>query len=121
MIVRFGRSPIIKLNANEFGFLQMHRPGTSVSLSVQQWVLEGYHFMRFPGQSYCSVNAQSGRRPNCAVLAQSLHTQALAQLVFLYHLEVFAVGLLARPDRFERPTPWFEAKCSIQMSYGRVS
>ena len=28
--------------------------------------------------------------------------------------------MLARPDRFERPTPWFEAKCSIQMSYGRL-
>ncbi len=27
--------------------------------------------------------------------------------------------MLARPDRIERPTPWFEAKCSIQMSYGR--
>ncbi len=28
--------------------------------------------------------------------------------------------ILVRPDRFELPTPWFEAKCSIQMSYGRV-
>ena len=27
--------------------------------------------------------------------------------------------ILARPERFELPTPWFEAKCSIQMSYGR--
>ncbi len=27
--------------------------------------------------------------------------------------------LLARPDRFERPTPRFEAWCSIQLSYGR--
>ena len=26
---------------------------------------------------------------------------------------------LARPERFELPTPWFEAKCSIQLSYGR--
>ena len=24
-----------------------------------------------------------------------------------------------RPEGFEPPTPWFEAKCSIQMSYGR--
>ena len=29
-------------------------------------------------------------------------------------------GVLVRPERFELPTPWFEAKCSIQMSYGRV-
>ena len=28
--------------------------------------------------------------------------------------------LLARPDRFELPTPWFEARYSIQLSYGRM-
>jgi len=28
--------------------------------------------------------------------------------------------LLARPERFERPTPWFVAKYSIQLSYGRA-
>jgi hypothetical protein len=27
---------------------------------------------------------------------------------------------MVRPERFELPTLWFEAKCSIQMSYGRV-
>jgi len=27
---------------------------------------------------------------------------------------------LARPEGFEPPTPWFVAKYSIQMSYGRV-
>ena len=25
-----------------------------------------------------------------------------------------------RPERFELPTPWFEAKYSIQLSYGRI-
>jgi hypothetical protein len=29
--------------------------------------------------------------------------------------------LLARPERFELPTPWFEARYSIQLSYGRVA
>jgi hypothetical protein len=28
---------------------------------------------------------------------------------------------MVRPERFELPTPWFEAKCSIQLSYGRMS
>jgi hypothetical protein len=27
---------------------------------------------------------------------------------------------LARPERFELPTPWFVAMYSIQLSYGRV-
>jgi hypothetical protein len=30
-----------------------------------------------------------------------------------------AKGILVRPERFELPTLWFEAKCSIQLSYGR--
>jgi hypothetical protein len=29
--------------------------------------------------------------------------------------------ILVRPDRFERPTLWFEARCSIQLSYGRLA
>ena len=28
--------------------------------------------------------------------------------------------VLVRPERFELPTPWFVAKYSIQMSYGRL-
>ena len=28
---------------------------------------------------------------------------------------------MARPEGFEPPTPWFVAKYSIQMSYGRVA
>ena len=27
---------------------------------------------------------------------------------------------MVRPERFERPTPWFVAKYSIQLSYGRT-
>ena len=27
---------------------------------------------------------------------------------------------MARLERLELPTPWFEAKCSIQLSYSRV-
>jgi hypothetical protein len=28
---------------------------------------------------------------------------------------------LARPERFELPTPWFVARYSIQLSYGRIN
>jgi hypothetical protein len=28
---------------------------------------------------------------------------------------------MARPERFELPTNWFEASYSIQLSYGRLS
>ena len=34
---------------------------------------------------------------------------------------VFFRGVLARPERFELPTPWFVARYSIQLSYGRAS
>jgi hypothetical protein len=27
---------------------------------------------------------------------------------------------MVRPERFERPTYWFVASCSIQLSYGRM-
>ena len=36
-------------------------------------------------------------------------------------ISLFLCGNLARPERFERPTPWFVAKYSIQLSYGRAA
>ena len=35
------------------------------------------------------------------------------------HLMVAFHGFMARPERFERPTAWFVARYSIQLSYGR--
>jgi hypothetical protein len=37
-------------------------------------------------------------------------------------LQAFLGGkmCMVRPERFELPTLWFEAKCSIQLSYGRA-
>ncbi len=32
----------------------------------------------------------------------------------------FFVLYMVRPERFELPTPWFVAKYSIQLSYGRM-
>ena len=29
-------------------------------------------------------------------------------------------SVVVRPERFELPTYWFEASCSIQLSYGRT-
>ncbi len=31
----------------------------------------------------------------------------------------YVLDFMVRPERFELPTPWFVAKYSIQMSYGR--
>ena len=33
----------------------------------------------------------------------------------------YKLGKVARPERFELPTNWFEASYSIQLSYGRSS
>ena len=35
-------------------------------------------------------------------------------------LQLEGLSNLARPERFELPTNWFEASYSIQLSYGRV-
>jgi hypothetical protein len=35
------------------------------------------------------------------------------------HKRLIQYNNLARPERFERPTLWFVAKYSIQLSYGR--
>ena len=47
----------------------------------------------------------------CAVLARLGLSQALS---------ASDVGEMARPERFERPTPRFVVWCSIQLSYGRL-
>ena len=36
-------------------------------------------------------------------------------------MKINRTKMVARPERFELPTLWFEARCSIQLSYGRVA
>ncbi len=55
--------------------------------------------------------AGSGRTP----LKSAIRGLEMKKPAFLQVFSLF----LARPERFERPTPWFVAKYSIQLSYGR--
>src|SRR5437667_10602519 len=48
----------------------------------------------------------------CTIVVQSDFPTLQKPSIFL--------GKMARPERFELPTLWFEARCSIQLSYGRV-
>jgi hypothetical protein len=43
-----------------------------------------------------------------------------SQLVAISQTTSFFIGKIARPERFELPTLWFEARCSDPLSYGRV-
>jgi hypothetical protein len=41
--------------------------------------------------------------------------------IFAAELDRKSSKQVARPERFELPTLWFEARCSIQLSYGRIT
>ena len=45
---------------------------------------------------------------------------ALSDLGKIRKAFVFLGKGMARPERLELPTLWFEARCSIQLSYGRI-
>ncbi len=46
----------------------------------------------------------------------NLPVQLIAQMPPVHAV----IDLMVRPERFELPTLWFEAKCSIHLSYGRT-
>src|SRR5882724_8220299 len=45
---------------------------------------------------------------------------AIGALGFIEKYCLYVGMKLARPERLELPTLWFEARCSIQLSYGRA-
>jgi hypothetical protein len=62
-----------------------------------------------------SLEIRIGTRPLLRQLAGALRQQR--QLLWADPV----IDLLARPERFELPTPWFVARYSIQLSYGRAA
>src|SRR3984885_8510081 len=59
--------------------------------------------------------AWSSRRANPLRAAHGkIHRQSVDEVLRPYTRK------LARPERFELPTPWFVARYSIQLSYGRA-
>ena len=48
------------------------------------------------------------------------HGERLTENINIKVLLTRSTFILARPERFELPTTWFEARYSIQLSYGRV-
>ena len=59
----------------------------------------------------------------CLRRCRGFRTGSSNQVLRTYQTKKGAFGslfCLARPERFELPTNWFEASYSIQLSYGRV-
>jgi hypothetical protein len=50
----------------------------------------------------------------------TLHQNAAVTLSCNPASALFSKRRMARPERLELPTLWFEARCSIQLSYGRA-
>lgn len=53
-------------------------------------------------------------------LRGSMTQNCHSNLVFMSQTRANLLKNMARPERFELPTPWFVARYSIQLSYGRV-
>ena len=61
------------------------------------------------------VNISEWRRRE--LMTQNCHSN----LVFMTQETARLLIIVVRPERFELPTPWFVARYSIQLSYGRIA
>jgi hypothetical protein len=84
------------------------------------------NMFRFTGRMVCN-NSLKGCTLRCSVTRNTVDVsigggnQVRLKRESDNHFEtVIGLNGLARPERFELPTPWFEARYSIQLSYGRV-
>ena len=80
------------------------------------------------GQAWAKANVDQKQRVQNVLFPGGLKYHAQKGILnpdndcLFSQLEAFLGGKMnmVRPERFELPTLWFEAKCSIQLSYGRT-
>ena len=81
--------------------------------------------MKHRGLSIIEIYTDLGEKKQSPAFARTSFqlkldlNRAASELEGLLKNIVF-ISVLARPERLELPTLWFEARCSIQLSYGRA-
>ena len=102
----------MKLLANQFGLLQVHRSATPVVLGAQHSVPEGRRSMRLPGRSCFSLAAcaggfLSGAQPTSGALFRPALARTPIRLASVRAQPWVSVGLSrsAHQRRAEKPSP----------------
>jgi integrase len=94
---------------------------SGVNLKVAQ-TLAGHHSAAFTLDQYADAvphQLEEAGEKVAAVLLQASGSILVAAPKKPAVTMVQVIDSDARPERFELPTTWFEARCSIQLSYGR--